>query len=339
MHFTTRPVGQTSLRLPTLGFGTAPLGGLFDAVNGTEAGLTLAEALATGMGYVDTAPFYGFGLSERRVGDQLRGRPHLISTKVGRLLEPGPVPDPAEMGWPDALPFHPVHDYTYDGVMRSFDHSLQRLGLDRVDILYVHDIGEMTLGADNAKHFKDLADGGYRALDELRAAGRIKAIGLGVNEVQICLDALEIGEWDVFLLAGRYTLLEQTALDALLPKCAARGMSIVVGGPFNSGILAGGKTWNYAAAPAEVVARVQALRAVCQDFDVPLSAAALQFPLGHDVVCSVIPGLRNRAELADTLRWAAHPIPSAFWETLKQRALMHPDAPTPRPHPFEEAQG
>ena len=336
MQLNTRRVGRTSLDLPVLGFGAAPLGGLFDTVDGPEAARTLTTAFDNGLTYVDTAPFYGFGRSERRVGDALRGRDHVLSTKVGRLLVPGAAPDPAAMGWPDALPFHPVFDYGYDGILRSFEDSLQRLGLDRIDILYVHDIGEMTHGDDNRQHFRALSEGGMHALEELRTAGRVRAIGLGVNEIQACLDALGIGDWDVFLLAGRYTLLEQEPLDDLLPACAARGVSIVVGGPFNSGVLVGGDTWNYGAVPAPVRDKVSRLSATCHDFDIPLPAAALQFPLGHACVTSVIPGLRNRDELADTLRWIAEPIPGAFWAALKDRELLHPDAPVPNPSPYFE---
>lgn len=334
MSFTTRSIGTTGLTVPTLGFGGAPLGGLFDAVDELEAAKTLSEAMDRGLSYVDTAPFYGFGRSERRVGDILRGRDYVLSTKVGRLLAPGAAPDPAAMGWPDPLPFHPVFDYSYDGIMRSVEDSLQRLGLDRIDILYVHDIGAETHGAENGRHFSDLAQGGYRALDELRSAGRVKAIGLGVNEAQVCKDALGIGDWDLFLLAGRYTLLEQDPLLDLLPTCQAQGVSIVIGGPFNSGILVGGDTWNYGMAPDHVRSKVAQLAAVCRDFNIPLPAAALQFPLGHDLVVSVIPGLRNRQELSDTLQWSAQIIPEEFWAELKSKELLHPDAPTPDGAPF-----
>ncbi len=336
VKFSTRRIANTAHYLPTLGFGGAPLGGLFDTVGDGEAAETLGAALDSGMTYVDTAPFYGFGRSEHRVGDRLRGRDYLLSTKVGRLLKPGAAPDPAAMGWPDALPFHPVYDYSYDGIMRSFEDSQQRLGLDRIDILYVHDIGAVTHGVENQRHFKDLADGGYRALDELRSSGRVKAIGLGVNETQACLDALGIGDWDVFLLAGRYTLLEQEPLNDFLPQCAARGISLVVGGPFNSGILVGGNTWNYGAAPDHVLKKVKHLSKTCQDFDIPMPAAALQFPLGHQVVASVIPGLRNRRELADTLDWVAQVIPEDFWKALKDKGLLHPDAPPPTASPYLE---
>ncbi|MFY0679560.1 MAG: aldo/keto reductase [Thalassovita sp.] len=337
MTFSTRQIGKTNLSIPTLGFGGAPLGGLLDAVDAVDSMATLRAATQAGMRYVDTAPFYGFGLSERRVGDVIRGGSYVLSTKVGRLLVPGAAENPAAMGWPEALPFHPVYDYSYDGIMRSFEQSLQRLGLDRIDILYVHDIGEVTHGAQNAPHFKALAESGYRALDSLRQSGQISAIGLGVNETAVCMEALEIGDWDAFLLAGRYTLLEQHALTDLLPACAARDVSIVVGGPYNSGILVGGDTWNYGAAPQEVVERVQQLKATCRDFDVALPAAALQFPMGHPSVASVIPGLRTPEELRQTLDWANAVIPAAFWDQLKDQDLLHPEAPVPAARPFSVA--
>ena len=336
MAFARRSVGGTDLTVPTLGFGGAPLGGLFDAVSKAQAEATLREAFKAGMTYVDTAPFYGFGNSERRVGDLLRGQNYVLSTKVGRLLRPGLPDNPAAMGWPDPLPFHPVFDYSHDGIRRSFEDSLQRLGLDRIDILYVHDIGTVTHGDDNAGHWRDLERGGYRALDELRSEGRVRAIGLGVNESAVCLDALGIGDWDVFLLAGRYTLLEQAPLEDLLPACEAAGTSLVIGGPFNSGVLAGGDTWDYGTVPVEVRTRVAALSACCNEYDVPLPAAALQFPLAHPAVASVIPGLRSPAELADTLSWTGHAIPPAFWAALKDGGLVHQDAPLPDGNPFEE---
>lgn len=336
MTFSHRKIGTTDLSVPTLGFGAAPLGGLFAKVDKSEGENALRSALDSGMTYVDTAPFYGFGKSERRVGDLLRSRPYCLSTKVGRLLAPGALEDPGAMGWPDALPFHPVFDYTYDGVMRSFEDSLQRLGLERIDILYVHDIGTETHGADNARHFKDLTEGGYKALEDLRSAGLVKAVGLGVNESAVCMDALEIGDWDVFLLAGRYTLLEQDPLTDLLPACEKADTSIVIGGPFNSGILVGGTTWNYGAAPDHILNRVKRIKEICQSFDVPLAAAALQFPLGHDTVASVIPGLRNQEELSANLAWANTDIPAGLWEALKQADLLHPDAPVPTGNPYTE---
>ncbi|MEM9631265.1 MAG: aldo/keto reductase [Pseudomonadota bacterium] len=334
--FPKRSLAGGQLTVPVLGFGGAPLGGLLQANDHGRTQAMLSEVPAAGYRYFDTAPFYGFGRSERMIGDLLRGTDYLLSTKVGRLLEPGAHDNPSTLGWPDPLPFQPVFDYTYDGVMRSYQESLQRLGLDRIDMLLVHDIGEMTHGSDNDEHFNDLRNGGYRALEELRSAGDVKAIGLGVNETQVCRDALTIGNWDVFLLAGRYTLLEQDPLDDLFPECAAAGTSIIVGGPYNSGILVGRSTWNYGDAPPQVIARVKALSACAERHRVSLPSAALQFPLAHPLVVSVIPGLRNLAELNQTLDWAAAKIPAAFWQELKGNGLLHPDAPIPNQNPFQK---
>ena len=320
--FGLTPILSGRISLPSLGFGGAALGGMFSSVDTDQATATLSAAFDAGMTYVDSAPYYGFGRSERAVGDAIRGRNYILSTKVGRLLEAGAIENAADFGWPDALRFHPVFDYTYDGVMRSFAASQQRLGLARIDILYVHDIGALTHGADDASHFEALRDGGYRALSELRAAGQIKAIGLGVNEADICRRALDIGDWDIFLLAGRYTLLEQEPLKDLFPECLAANTSIVIGGPFNSGILVGGDTFDYGKAPVAVRERVASLRQVSDRLDVPLPAAALQFPLGHPAVISVIPGLRSTAELNATLAWAKTDIPAEYWMALKEEGLL-----------------
>ncbi len=319
------------IQLPKLGLGCAPLGGLLSGVSSDDATGVLDTALARGVRYFDTAPYYGFGLSERRVGDAIRGHPDVIlSTKVGRLLKPGLPADPAAFGWPEPLPFHPVFDYGYDGVMRSFEDSLQRLGRDRIDILLLHDIGPFTHTdpEEERRHFRDAMSGGYRALDELRRAGRVKAIGIGVNEVDVSLRTLDHGDWDVFLLAGRYTLLEQTPLERLFPECERRGTRIVIGGPYNSGILVGGRNWNYAEAPAELQARVLQIRGVCDRHGVPLPAAALQFCLAHPVVDTVIPGARTRQELLQALEWMETAIPDALWEDLKREGLLAAAAPT-----------
>ena len=307
----------------------------FATLDRADAAGIVETALDAGLSYVDTAPFYGFGRSERVVGDVLRGKPYVLSTKVGRLLVPGPAHDPMSFGMIDPLPFHPVYDYSYDGVMRSFDDSLQRLGLDRIDILLVHDIGEFQHGVkENDRHFGDLSTSGYRALEELKSSGQVSAIGLGVNENDICLRALGIGRWDVFLLAGRYTLLEQTPLDDLFPACQAAGTSIICGGPFNSGVLVGREMWNYARAPADVVTRVEKLKSVADDYSVPLPAAALQFPLGHSLVSSIIPGSRSASEFEQILNWASKDIPTGFWTDLRAADLLHPDAPVPEGNPY-----
>ena len=329
------PIGRTPLRVTRFGLGGAALGNLFQKVDEATARRTLDLAFDRGLRYVDTAPYYGHGLSEHRIGEALRGRERsefVISTKVGRLLRPlrgRPMPD---TGYVDTLPFEPVFDYGYAAVMRSFEDSLQRIGTDSLDILLVHDIGRMTHGDRHPELFRALMSGGYRALDELRSAGVVKAIGLGVNEIDVCLEAMDHGRFDCFLLAGRYTLLEQRALDELFPRCVRDGVSIILGGPYNSGLLTGepkvGANYNYAPAAREIVERAHRLYEVCRNHGVPLEAAALQFPLFHPAVATVIPGARNDRELGGNLEFFATPIPPALWRDLKSAGLLRPDAPT-----------
>ena len=329
MSFAKRRIGRTALEVSVLGLGCATLGGRRVAVAREEAEAIVRRAWLAGIRYVDAAPYYGWGQAERAIGDALRLQPRqewVLSTKVGRLLRPRTAPDPD--GHP--MPFEAVYDYSYDGVMRSFEDSLQRLGLARIDILYVHDIGAMQHGKKaHPRMMRSLRDGGWRALERLRGTGVVRAVGIGVNEREVLLEAMEWGEWDVFLLAGRYTLLEQNPVEDLLPQCLAKGISVVVGGPFNSGILAGRDTWNYEAAPAEIVARAKSLQAVCERHAVPLAAAALQFPLAHPAVAAVIPGPRNTAELDANLDLFRFPIPAALWQELRSEGLIHPAAPTP----------
>ena len=324
-----RNVGKTNLQIDELGLDCAPLGGNFAELDYMEAAELVKAAQDEGIRYFDTAPWYGFGRSERVVGDMIRGSDYTLSDKVGRLLEPGAVKNPMDFGMIDPLPFTVRYDYSYDGIMRAYEDNLQRLGLDRIDILLAHDIGKFQHGSENFEHFKALEDSGYSAMDELRKTGKVKAIGLGVNENQVCQDALNIGEWDVFLLAGRYTLLEQTPLDTLFPACAAAGTSIICGGPFNSGVLVGRDMWNYAQAPEEVTQKARALGTVADEFNIPLAAAALQFPLGHQIITSVIPGPRNALELRQIVDWFKIPIPDEFWSALLERRLIEEDAPLP----------
>lgn len=230
----------------------------------------------------------------------------------------------------DPLPFHPVYGYSYDGVMRSFEASQHRLGLDRIDILLAHDIGEMQHGAEaNPRHFSDLANGGYRAMGELRSNGQVLAIGLGVNENAVCMTALEIGDWDTLLLAGRYTLLEQTPLDDLIATRQTVGTSLIIGGPFNSGSLVGREMWNYSKAPESVISHVKKIRDICADNSVDLPGAAFQFPLAHPVVSGIVPGARTAAEFQGILDWVAIAIPAQLWVDLKSSGLLHSDAPLP----------
>jgi D-threo-aldose 1-dehydrogenase len=328
--FETRRIGRTTLTVTSLGLGCATLGSERAGVTVAMAKAIIRAAWAAGARYIDTAPYYGVGKAERCVGDAMRDMPRddwVLSTKVGRLLRPRCRA--AKPGDPP-MPFDPVYDYSYDGVMRSFEDSLQRLGLARIDILFVHDIGARQHG--EAAHpglMRILRESGYRALESLRGAGLVAAIGIGVNEREVLLEALEWGAWDAFLLAGRYTLLEQAPIEDLLPRCVAAGTSIVIGGPLNSGILAGRDTWNYALAPPEIVARVKAIRAVCDRHGVPLAAAALQFPLAHPAVAAIIPGPRDVGEFAANLKLLRQPIPAALWPDLREAGLLHPDAPTP----------
>lgn len=332
-----RPLGRSGLRVTELGLGAAALGNLYDAVPDAVAAETCAAALDGGVGLVDTAPYYGFGLSERRVGDAVRGRAGVIvSTKVGRLLDPAAAADTGAVrhGFRSPLPFEPRFDYTYDGVLRSHEASLQRLGLARVDVLLVHDIGALTHGADAARRLGELTDGGgLRALTRLRDHGAVAAIGLGVNEVATCLDLLPRGELDVILLAGRYTLLQQGALDRFFPVARAAGVPVVIGGPFNSGVLAGepGEDghYDYGPVPVEVAARVDALRARCRRHDVPLAAAALHFVLAHPQVASAVPGARSPAEVRRNIDHHARDVPSALWRDLIDAGLIRRDAPVP----------
>jgi D-threo-aldose 1-dehydrogenase len=328
-----RRVGRTELQVTTLGLGTATMGGSRIPVTRAEGEAMVTAAWDAGVRYVDTAPFYGVGAAEHRVGDAMRERDRdawVLSTKVGRLLRPKTDSAPSPDGRLSPMPFGVVYDYSYEGIMRSVEDSYQRLGLARIDILYVHDIGAYQHGDElNRHHLKVLRDSGYRALEEVRRTGVVSAIGIGVNEKEVLIEALGFGDWDAFLLAGRYTLLEHGPLDDLLPLCQERGTSIVVGGPLNSGILAGRDTWNYAAAPPEIVARVQKIAAVCKAHNVPLAAAALQFPLAHPVVCAIIPGPRTAAEFNENLPLFTMKIPASLWSDLRQQGLLPANAPLP----------
>ena len=333
-----RQIGRTQLHVSELGLGAASLGNLYSVVSDEEARATLVAARAAGITYVDTAPFYGLGLSERRVGDALRGSPNMVvSTKVGRLLRPAAdvVDDRERWGFRSSMPFAPEYDYTFDGILQSWQASLQRLGLAHVDMLYVHDIGKVTHGSSHTERFRELTEGGgLRALLKLRSDGAISAVGIGVNEIAVCLDVLREFDLDAVLLAGRYTLLEQDPLDELFPQCAIRGTSIVIGGPYNSGILATGTRsgpthYNYERPSDSIIERVRRIELICDRYDVPLAAAALQFPLAHPQVASVIPGVGRASRVVQTVQLYRFAIPEEFWAELKDTGLIRSDAPTP----------
>lgn len=332
-----RNLGKTGVRVTEIGFGGAPLGNLFAVVTEQDAQASLKQSWDSGCRFFDTAPFYGYGLSERRVGDALREKPrdqYVLSTKVGRLIRPGTAGRGGGTDFQSPMPFHAAFDYSYDATMRSFEDSLQRLGLDRIDVALIHDIGRDWHGDNQPEIFRKAMAGSAKALAELKAAGKVAAIGIGVNEADVCFDALQAATFDCFLLAGRYTLLEQEPLDKLFPACRKHNVSIIVGGAFNSGLLARvgqpDATYNYGAVPPEIAQRAAALHEVCAHHNVPLPAAALQFPLGHPVVASVIPGARNAAEVASHWQWARMKIPAALWEDLRGRGLLHREAPAPQ---------
>ena len=333
--FTSR-CGRT-LDISTLGFGTAPLGNLYRAIDNEQALQTLQEAWDQGLRYYDTAPLYGFGIAETRTGAFLREKPRdafVLSTKVGRLLQRC-APDQRDgIGkFFDVPSRRMVYDYSYDGVMRSLEFSHERLGLDRIDIVLCHDIDIFTHGSAeaSAQRTKEFLDGGVRALSDLRSQGVVGAIGIGVNEWQVSEVVARNSDVDLFLLAGRYTLLEQESLDSFMPYIASRGMGVIVGGPFNSGILATGPkpgAWfNYAPAPPEILQRVAGIAAVCKAHGVPLRAAALQFPLMHPAVVSVIPGAITAAEVRGNAQAMAQVIPEALWAELVADGLLRADAP------------
>ncbi len=308
----TRSLVRSGLELTELGLGCATLA--FDAAPDALQGARemMRDAHDHGINYFDTAPFYGRGLSERLVGDVLRRLPKtLLSSKAGRLLAPDATAS-------THMPFRVEFDYTYDGIMKSVEHSCQRLGLSRIDILYVHDLGHGTHGENASAQFTAFIDGGgYRAMDELRSSGSVSAIGLGVNEVAVCELAMEYGSFDVMLLAGRHTLLERTGALSFFDKCTQAGTDIVIGGPFNSGMLVGGATYNYHAIPEDMAARHKVLINYCKEYDVEIGAAALQFPLRHSSVKSVIPGPKTPQELAQIMSWYNAQIPDDFWLELE----------------------
>lgn len=322
-----------------LGLGGAPLGNLYASIPETDANALITHALATGCNTFDTAPHYGNGRSEHRLGHALRGLPRerfVLSSKTGRILRRDPATPRDQNCYVDVLPFSQTYDYSYDGTMRSIEDSLQRLGLAQLDVAYIHDIDVATHGDRQPAVFHDVITGAIPALQRLKAEGVIKAFGLGVNDVQVCIDVLGKADLDCLMLAGRYSLLDQSGLTQLLPLCAARGTRIALGGVFNSGILATGVRhggtvhFNYAPAQKDVVERAGAIEDVCTEFGVPLRAAALQFPLAHPAVEIVMLGARKPSEWDDAVTMMKQPIPGAFWQALHDRALVPASAPLPK---------
>ncbi|HWJ75722.1 MAG TPA: aldo/keto reductase [Kaistia sp.] len=324
-----RRLGRTDLEVTTLSFGCGGIGNLYQAVTRADAEATLQTAWDGGVRYFDAAPRYGHGLAERRLGDFLRDKPqgsYVVSTKVGRLLKAVPENEVPDYGFADPLPFRADYDYSYDGVMRSVEFSLARLGLNRVEILFVHDIGVLTHGAEeNARHFRDLMDGGMKALDELKSSGAVKAIGLGVNEVEVCLETMARTPIDCILLAGRYTLLDRSAEKELLARCREAGTSLVIGGVFNSGILATGAKpgahFDYEAPSEDIVRRVNGMEAIAARYGISLAGAAMAFPMMSDVVATVLVGTAKPSSMKRNLDQFGETIPEAAWAEFDALAL------------------
>jgi D-threo-aldose 1-dehydrogenase len=343
MELPSRPLGKTGLQVSVLGLGTAPLGDLYTRLDEQVAIATIADGLRAGLSLLDTSPHYGNGLAEHRCGTALRivGRDRIvISTKVGRYMDPRSPGGTAvaegavSPGFAGGLPHKANIDYSYDGTLRSFEQSLLRMGTDRIDVVLIHDVDVFTHGADALEaRFSEAMEGAYRALDRLRTEGAVKAIGIGVNEAGICVRFAKEGDFDTMLLAGRYSLLEQPALEEFLPLAQAKGIGVLLGGVFNSGILATGAVpsakYNYKAAPPEILEKVTRIERVCQDHNVRLIDAALQFSLGHPAVASVVLGVEQPDHIWNNIESMTRPIESSLWSDLKTAGLLNPNAPVP----------
>jgi len=337
----TRVLGRSGLELSTLGLGSAPLGGFRGAIPEDVALATVQSAYDAGITYFDTSPYYGYGRSEHRFGQILRQvdrQSFVLSTKIGRVLKSiapsSAIPDGHRDG---GLPFAATYDYTYDGTMRSIEDSYQRLGLPSIDIVFIHDVDLYTHKDPSLvdHYFGQAMEGAYVALDELRRAGIIRAIGGGLNDAVSCARFLRAGDFDCMMLAGRYTLLDQRALDDMLPLCEEQSASVLIAGPFNSGILATGPVpgakYDYSDASADIMAKAERINAVCQKFDVALQAAALQFPLSHPSVTAVVPGAMKPEEVRANVAHMEASIPSELWTELKDEGLIAEASPLPAP--------
>ncbi len=325
--FETRELGRTGISLTRLGLGGTAVGGLFRENTDDQGASAVSAAYDLGIRYFDTAPFYGAGASERRFGLGLRDvdrSSYVLSTKAGRLLHASAPGEGRPPNFEHSEPFRAEFDFSGDAIRRSVEDSLERMGLDRIDILYVHD---------PQGHWQQALDESYPAMDRLRSEGTVRAIGAGVNFSEICYLLLRAADFDCFLLAGRYSLMEQHPLAEFFPLCERKGTGIVIGGPYSSGILATGATeeamYQYRPAPPDVREQVDRIEAVCRTYDVPMAAAALQFPLHHPVVASVIPGGRTPDEVRRNIEMMQVEIPASLWSDLKDQGLLHKDAPVP----------
>ena len=330
-------ITKKQLKIKNISYGTAVLGNYYEVLSNDEASQVINKAFDLGINYFDTAPLYGFGLSEHRVGMnlQLKDRDsYILSTKVGRLLSPA---DPKEIdrgAWKGGLNFNPYYDYSYDGTMRCIEESMHRLGISKIDILHIHDVDYFTHKEKHLveKYFSEAIKGAYKALEELRRNGDISAISIGINEFEMAERFLKEVDVDCVMLAGRYTLLEQNSLKTFLPLCEKNKVDILLAAPFNSGILAGSEknlNWNYAKASKELIDKVNSLKRICDNYNIPLAAAAIQFPLAHPVVKTVVTGAVNVKELEENVSYLDVKIPNDFWQELKELNLIAKESPVP----------
>jgi len=337
----SRPLGRTEIPVSVLGFGAAPLGDLYAHLDESVAISTVVAARSAGMTLFDTSPHYGNGLAELRLGAGLRqqGRDGvIISTKIGRVMDPRQQPSPPSAdvispGFAGGVPHRATFDYSYDGTLRSFEQSLLRLGVDRIDILLIHDVDVWTHGDQFETRFREAMEGSYRALDRLRAEGVVRAIGVGINEADVCARFAEAGDFDVILMAGRYSLLEQGGAETFLPLALRKGIGVILGGVYNSGILATGAIpgarYNYRPAPPPILERVRRMEEVCAAHRVALHDAALRFAMAHPAVASVILGAVSADEVARNVSSLTYPVPAGLWSDLKTAGLLPADAATP----------
>jgi D-threo-aldose 1-dehydrogenase len=320
-------LGRSGLQVTRLGLGCAAIGGLYGDIPDDQATQVVHKALDLGLNLFDTAPLYGSGKSEERLGRALRDVPrdaYVLASKVGRLLVASDDDQRDGSIFDNPPPFKPVFDFSYDGVMRSLEDSLKRLGVDRIDILHIHDPDA---------HWKEAIEGAYPALERLRSEGVISAVSAGMNQWEMLARFAREGDFDCFLLAGRYSLLDQSALDELLPLCTEKNIGIMAGGTYNSGILAKGAkpgaTYNYGEAPADIMQKAQAIEAVAERHGVDVKAAASQFVFAHPAITCIIPGTRQPARVEENFNLLIDEIPSAFWDDLRAESLVHESAPLP----------
>jgi D-threo-aldose 1-dehydrogenase len=328
--FELRRISDTNISVTCFGFGGASMGNMYTVAHDDAAVKAIRSAHEAKVRYFDTAPMYGFGKSERLYGSVLKDQPRdsfVLSSKVGRLIVAGkPTPESEDTCFVEIDNAYSIFDYSRDGVLRSLEESRKRLGIDKIDIVYIHD-------PDVNDSFKQALEEAFPALADLKSQGIIGAIGAGMNQAEMLCEFAKNADFDCFLLAGRYTLLDQIALQELLPLCQQKNISIVIGGAYNSGILATGAVegahYNYAPAPPEIMEKTRKIEKVCARFNIPMKAAALQFPFGHPTVVSNIPGVKTKERFEENLSLFTHPIPADFWAALKEEKLLVPEAPVP----------